>query len=151
MLVPVGSYKITAEAPGFRRTVTDAQALDINQSLRTDVKMEVGSTTETVQVEANAVHVETQVATLRQTVSGSQIQEAPSKDRNVLDLARLSPGVIPNVSGNGTFSIAGERGDSVTQAGDHRYFLQHPQPRPFGQISGTADPRILQFTARWTF
>jgi outer membrane receptor protein involved in Fe transport len=113
-LVPVGAYRVTGEARGFRKTVVEAQSLDINESLRVDVRLEVGSPSEVVEVSANVVHVETQVATLLQTVAGAQIQEAPIKDRNVLDLALLAPGVIPNLSGNGTFSIAGERGDSVT-------------------------------------
>src|SRR5271154_6918726 len=51
LLLPVGSYRVTAEAQGFRKTVTAPQKLEINQSLKVDVKLEVGSTNETVQVE----------------------------------------------------------------------------------------------------
>jgi outer membrane receptor protein involved in Fe transport len=120
LLVPVGSYKVTAEARGFRKAVTDAHSLDINESLRLDLKMEVGSAAETVEVVADASRVETVNATLRQAVTGTQIQNAPLKDRNVLDLALTAPGVIPNLSSTGgastrgTFSVAGGRGDSVT-------------------------------------
>jgi hypothetical protein len=114
LLVPVGSYKVTAEARGFRKAVTDAHSLDINESLRLDLKMEVGSAAETVEVVADASRVETVNATLRQAVTGVQIQNAPLKNRNVLDLALTAPGVIPAVAGAGTFSVAGGRGDSVT-------------------------------------
>ena len=116
LLLPVGSYKVTAEAQGFRTSVTSAQKLDINQSLKIDVKLEVGTTTETVQVEANASGVETVVATLGSVVSGSQIAEAPLNGRNVMDLATLLPGVIPAQDGGSAahFNISGGRGDSVT-------------------------------------
>ncbi len=116
LLLPVGNYRVTAEAQGFRKSVTSAQKLDINQSLKIDVKLEVGTTTETVQVEANASGVETVVATLGSVVSGSQIAEAPLDGRNVFDLATLLPGVIPAQDGGSAahFNVAGGRGDSVT-------------------------------------
>src|SRR5690242_17846381 len=59
LLLPIGTYKVTVEHAGFRKTMTDASQLDINQSLRVDVRLEVGATTDTVQVEANAAIVET--------------------------------------------------------------------------------------------
>ncbi len=114
--LPVGNYRVSAEAQGFRKSVTSAQKLEINQSLKIDVKLEVGTTSETVQVEANASGVETVVATLGSVVSGSQISEAPLDGRNVFDLATLLPGVIPAQDGgsHAHFNVAGGRGDSVT-------------------------------------
>jgi hypothetical protein len=116
LLLPVGTYRVTAEAQGFRKSVMSPQKLDINQSLKIDVKMEVGTTNETVQVEANASGVETVVATLGSVISGNQISEAPLNGRNVMDLATLLPGVIPAQDGGGAahFNIGGGRGDSVT-------------------------------------
>src|SRR5437762_1515473 len=87
LLLPIGMYKVSAEAQGFRKAATAAQQLDINQSLRVDVKLEIGSTTETVMVEANAPLVETANATLGSAVVGAQILDAPLNGRNVLDLA----------------------------------------------------------------
>lgn len=116
LLLPIGSYKVSAEAKGFRKTVTAAQRLEINQSLKVDVKLEVGSTAEVVQVEANASGVETVNATIANSVTGTQISEAPLNGRNVMDLATMLPGVIPAVAGGtqAAFSVAGGRGDSVT-------------------------------------
>src|SRR5580658_3080630 len=116
LLLPVGTYRVSAEAQGFRKSVTSVQKLEINQSLKIDVKLEVGTTSETVQVEANASGVETVVATLGSVISGSQISEAPLDGRNVLDLATLLPGVIPAQDGgsHAHFNVAGGRGDSVT-------------------------------------
>ena len=120
LLLPVGNYQVTAEAQGFRKAVLSTEKLDINQSLKIDVKLEVGTTNETVQVEANASGVETVIATLGGVVAGAQISEAPLNGRNVMDLATLLPGVIPAVGGPTTtaggtgFSIAGSRTDSIT-------------------------------------
>ena len=120
LLLPIGAYTVAAEAPGFRRTVTGGEKLEINQSLKVDVKLEVGQTTETVQVEANASGVETVNSTLGASVTSTQIVKAPLNGRNVMDLAKLLPGVIPAVAGPTTtaggtgFSIAGARTDSIT-------------------------------------
>jgi len=121
LLLPIGAYTVAAEAQGFRRIVTGNQQLEINQSLKVDLKLEVGATTETVQVEANASGVETVNSTLGASVTTSQIVKAPLNGRNVMDLATLLPGVIPGVAGTSTtaggtsFSIAGASGRSRSQ------------------------------------
>ncbi len=115
--LPIGSYTVTVEGPGFRKAVSNPQALEINRSLRIDVSLEVGAVTETVQVAAQASGVETVNATLGQSVTTQAIVNMPLNGRNVLDLALLQPGVTPTNSRSGsagTFSIAGSKSDSVT-------------------------------------
>jgi hypothetical protein len=120
-LVPIGAYTVSVQAGGFRKSIAGPQELEINQSLKVDVSLEVGPTSETVQVEGNASRVETVNATLGHSVTSAQIVNAPLNGRNVLGLALLEPGVIPsNVGGAGIdatgagFSVAGGRQDSVT-------------------------------------
>src|SRR5713101_6091277 len=93
--LPIGSYKVTVEREGFAKTVTDTQALDINQTMRIDIRMKVGAISETVSVEARAAQVETANATLGATVTGATIQNLPLNGRNTLDLALTQPGVVP--------------------------------------------------------
>ncbi|MDQ2945552.1 MAG: carboxypeptidase-like regulatory domain-containing protein [Acidobacteriota bacterium] len=116
--VPIGSYRVNVEHPGFSRVVTDPQVLNIGASLRMDVKLTVGATTETVQVQGQASGVETVNATLGSSVTSRPIVNMPLNGRNVLDLALLQPGVTQQRPGGGpggfTFSIAGSRTDSVT-------------------------------------
>ena len=118
LLLPIGSYQVEAEAPGFRKTVVMAEQLEINQSLKVDLKLEIGSATEIVQVQETAAAVETVSSTLGQSVTGSQITAAPLNGRNVMSLATLLPGVIPvpgqTTAGGTGFSVAGSRPDSVT-------------------------------------
>jgi len=117
LLLPVGSYRVSAEAPGFRKSVITTQRLEVNQSIKVDVKMEVDQTTETVQVEANATSVETVSPTITNTITATQIINAPLNGRNIMDLALSLPGVTPSsttATGAGSFSIAGGRPDSIT-------------------------------------
>jgi hypothetical protein len=120
--LPIGSYTVAAEHEGFRKAVTAPQQLEINQSLRIDAKLNVGSVAEVVNVEAVAAQVETVSPTVGGTVTGAPIQGLPLNGRNVLDLAFTQPGVVPSsgspFSGNGVpagaFSIAGGHDNSVT-------------------------------------
>src|SRR5262245_3884468 len=116
LLLPIGTYTVTANMPGFQRAVTKPEKLEINQSLRVDIRMVVGARTEEVLVEEGIVHIETLSPTSGGTITSNQIATMPLNGRNTLDLALLSPGVIPSTAGGGTgtFSVAGGRQDSVT-------------------------------------
>jgi len=125
--LPVGTYTLTVEHDGFSKVVTEAESLDINQALRIDVHMKVGSLTDVVRVEAQAAQVETISPTIGGTVTGAPIQNLPLNGRNTLDLALTQPGVVPIADDLGTYgtsnggsngfagiSVAGGRGDSVS-------------------------------------
>jgi len=115
-LLSIGTYTVSAEQAGFQKAVTKPEKLEINQSLRIDIKMTVGGRAEEVLVEEGVSHVETITPTLGMSVTANQIQNMPLNGRNTLDLALLQPGVIPSTAGGntGTFSVAGGRQDSVT-------------------------------------
>src|ERR1700736_5631541 len=117
LALPIGNYKVTAEHGGFRTIISDEHKLLINQSLRIDLTMQVGSTNQKIEVQANAAAVETVDATLGQSVTSRQLINMPLNGRDVLDLALLQPGVTESNDDNlgaGNFSIAGGRTDSVT-------------------------------------
>jgi hypothetical protein len=120
--LPVGDYTVSVQRQGFRSATTAQSKLEINQTLKLDVKLEVGATTETITVESTTGAVETINPTLGSTVSERTVQDMPLNGRNALDLALLQPGVLPadnpaNGSG-GTggmqFSVGGGRSDSNT-------------------------------------
>ena len=125
--LPIGIYTVTVERKGFSTTVTDPQELTINQSLRIDVHVELGSVKQVVEVQSDSAQVETVNPTIGGTVTGKPIQELPLNGRNTLDLGLTQPGVVPApTTGYGTsnggdanngyngISIAGGRADSVT-------------------------------------
>lgn len=120
--LPIGDYRVKVERQGFKTTETIAYKLEINQVLRVDVTIPVGTTSEVVTVEGTATTVETVNPTMGSTVSEMEIHNAPLNGRNALDLALLQPGVLPadNPGNGGTasastaFSIGGGRNDSNT-------------------------------------
>ncbi|HWZ99996.1 MAG TPA: carboxypeptidase-like regulatory domain-containing protein [Candidatus Dormibacteraeota bacterium] len=106
-LIPVADYDVTVTAPGFRKAdFTSVHAL-VGNTITLDVKLEVGSTSQTVQVESsgNEVQINTQDATLGNTIVAEQITQLPMEGRNVLSLLTLQPGVTPDGS------VAGARSD----------------------------------------
>lgn len=120
--LPIGKYSVSAEREGFAKAVTGVQELQINQALRIDVHLKVGSLAETVTVEALAAQVETVSPTIGGTVTGAPIQNLPLNGRDTLDLALTQPGVLPSsgspFAGNGVptgkFTIAGGHDNSVS-------------------------------------
>ncbi len=115
--LPIGAYKVKVEQEGFKTAETISYTLEINQVLKIDVRLVLGTKNEIVEVTGEAAQVETVNPTLGASVTGEAIQELPLNGRNVLDLALLQPGVMPHNpddTGAGTFNIAGARADSVT-------------------------------------
>ncbi len=116
--LPIGSYKVTVTAPGFEQTtVASRTSLEINETLRIDVQLQVGRVSGQVTVESNASPVETENQTVGSTVTGQAIFELPLNGRNTLDLLGTQPGVTPSNPDNGSagnYSIGGQRTDSVT-------------------------------------
>ena len=115
--LPIGQYQVTVEQAGFRKQTFEHQALQINQSLRLNAQLQIGALSETVEVTGQAPNVETESETVGSSVIGETIQRAPLNGRNVLDLAKLQPGVTEtngDSTAAGTYSVAGGRSDSVT-------------------------------------
>ncbi len=116
--LPIGHYEVSAEAAGFSKSLTrPANPLEINQTLRADLTLEVGSPTTSITIESQANSVETGNSTVGGTVSGEAIFELPLNGRDTLDLLASQPGVTPtnpDSGAAGNYSIGGGRTDSVT-------------------------------------
>jgi hypothetical protein len=116
--LPIGNYEVSAVTTGFSKAVArPANALEINQTLRVDIALEVGTTTTQITIESQASTVETENTTVGGTVTGQAIFELPLNGRNTLDLLATQPGVTPtnpDSGAAGAYSIGGGRTDSVT-------------------------------------
>ncbi|HXY49524.1 MAG TPA: carboxypeptidase regulatory-like domain-containing protein [Terriglobales bacterium] len=122
--LPIGVYRITARREGFRTLETATPPLEINQTFRADLRLQLGTATEQVLVEARASGVETVNPTIGQSITSRPIVDLPLNGRNVLSLALLQPGVTednPDDTGagsisqnGGNFNVAGGRSDSIT-------------------------------------
>ncbi|MBV9499477.1 MAG: TonB-dependent receptor [Acidobacteriaceae bacterium] len=116
--LPIGLYSVTAEAPGFKSvTVNSTSPLEINQTLRIDLTLQIGQVSSAIEVQSNVSPVETENQTIAATVTGQAIFELPLNGRNTLDLLKTQPGVTPtnpDSGAAGSYSIGGQRTDSVT-------------------------------------
>src|SRR5437660_5886204 len=100
LALPVGNYKLTATAPGFAVfTATDID-LKVNDQLRFDVSLQVGSVQEQVSVSANAVRVETETTQLGDVIDSKKMLALPLNGRSYIDLLGLQAGVVPVTSGS---------------------------------------------------
>ncbi|MGA7524615.1 MAG: TonB-dependent receptor [Acidobacteriaceae bacterium] len=115
--LPVGTYTLTVVAKGFKTYTQSGIALVAGQQARVVVTLQVGSATQTVQVAANALQVNTTSASLRTEISTTQLQQLPLNTRDTLQLITLVPGVgdatlpaaVTNQRDGPTFSVNGSR------------------------------------------
>ncbi len=107
----IGAYSLTVEASGFRKSVRDTIDLHVNNHLRIDAKMEVGSMAETVTVSGEIIPVNTESPELSGLINGTQIREMPLPNRNFMGLTLLVPGVT--YTGGREISFGGLSGNPM--------------------------------------
>ena len=93
-LIPA-EYRVEVEAKGFRRGLVDNVKALIGKPTEANVQLEVGASTEIVEVQASArdAVVNTQDATLGNVFESTQITQLPLESRSLIDLLSLQPGV----------------------------------------------------------
>ncbi len=91
--IPPGVYSVTAEIRGFEKTVRTGIRLDVNQNATADIRLKVSSSSQTVEVNAQAQALDAQDATTGLVVDRKFINDLPLVDRYVMDLTMLTPGV----------------------------------------------------------
>jgi hypothetical protein len=90
-IVP-GDYLVRIEAKGFK-TSSLPLVVQVGNTASGSVKMQLGQESQVVEVQGNAVAVNTEQATVQGVLTLSQIENLPVNGRNFLDLAQLEPGV----------------------------------------------------------
>ena len=96
--VPPGIYKITVEAAGFKTVTNTGVTANAGTIAHVDFKLQIGKTSEVVEVTAEAAAVNTEDSKLAITVGATQIANLPLNGRNVYDLMQMAPGAV-NVTG----------------------------------------------------
>jgi carboxypeptidase family protein len=118
-LLPVGRYTLTVEASNFKRHVARGVALELDQKVKFDVRLEVGQLTEfvTSDVANSAPLIRTETAEAGEVIENKRIVELPLNGRLFLQLAQLTPGVVENVRGGFGQQLAGISGPRITVMG----------------------------------
>ena len=117
-----GFYNIRVEQPGFRAAVENNIELQVQQTARVDFTLQVGQLSESIEVAASAVQLNTDDATVGTVIENKRIVDLPLNGRDYLQLIALSPNVSSGFADGGQsdsrqggtrsqeqFSIAGQR------------------------------------------
>jgi hypothetical protein len=100
-LIP-GRYRIDAEKTGFKRIARPEIVVEVGQSARIDLTMQVGEVTQTVEVSGETPQLQLETSSLGQVVEERKANELPLNGRNVFNLISLAPSVVPQGSAGGT-------------------------------------------------
>ncbi|WP_031497116.1 TonB-dependent receptor [Bryobacter aggregatus] len=113
--LPRGEYSINVTAQGFRELHLGPLQLTVGQQLTVRPKLEIGSVSETVEVEGTPPPVVTSTSSVSQLMDSKRIEQLPLNGRNALQLVALLPGVVNAGTGGqfgatqSTFSTSGGR------------------------------------------
>jgi hypothetical protein len=117
--VPPGQYSVSAEAQGFEKMIRTGITLNVSENATANLTLKVASAKQTVEVQSQAQHLDTEDAMTGQVVNRRFINDLPLVDRYVLDFTELGPGMnnqsdTNSVGDTGTNFISnGERGASA--------------------------------------
>ena len=161
--LPIGHYRLVAEAKGFQRYVQDGITLDVNETAVVTIRLTVGAPTQQIEVRADAPLIEGTITSLGKTVEEREVLDLPLNGRNFSQLGLLQPGVVPITPGlaqaggslrNGQpYAVNGQRPESNNflidgadnfNSVDGGFVLQPP-------IDAIAEFRILTHTANAEF
>ena len=100
--VPPGTYNITVVKTGFSKFVITAKQVNVGSPVTANATLEVGAASQTVEVAATGVELQTTNATIGNTVTGVALESLPTLGRDVSTFVTLQPGISPDGSVAGT-------------------------------------------------
>jgi outer membrane receptor protein involved in Fe transport len=114
-LLPPGVYEVSVEQAGFRRALVSDIKLEVDQTARIDVVLQVGAISEEVTVSEVEPLVQTDTSTVGQVIDQQKVSQLPLNQRNFLAFTLLVPGAqLPsdgsqNSTQGGSISVNGAR------------------------------------------
>ena len=174
--LPGGIYEVRVQSANFKEFVSTGVEVHVATTTSVNATLEIGSNTEQVTVQADAVQVETSSAAVGEVISGTQVRELPLNGENFVGLTQLSPGVSAasnydgtgkGLSGGVNFSVNGNPytnnlflvdGVNNNDVGSNRTILVYPAVdtiaefkmirNSFGAEYGQASGAIISITTR---
>jgi hypothetical protein len=108
-------YSLHVEAAGFKQEVLSDVVVQVDQITHVDASLQIGSVAETIEVTGQAIPLlESDRSTLSNVIDSEVVSNIPLNGRQYLDLALLTPGVLPSSTGTqgGGFNVSGARSQS---------------------------------------
>jgi len=118
--VPVGPYEISVNQPGFKRFLRKDITVDLNTVIGVDIALQLGGSTEVVEVTGEAPVIDTTTTQLGAVVGSREVTELPLNTRDTYQLLQLQPGVQSQLGNDlfygsdkpGVVTVNGGRGRS---------------------------------------
>lgn len=122
-----GIYELKVEQSGFKTARLDNIKLEVQQTARLDVAMEVGLVSETVAITTNSALLNAENTTVGTVIENKIVTELPLNGRQYLNLVALSPNanVLAPAAGQAGARQGGERAQQAISAGGQRIFFDY--------------------------
>jgi hypothetical protein len=117
-VVPVGKYELEVSSSGFRPYKKIGLAIDVNSALQIDATMQIGGSTQTVEVNDSVVTIQMSDTEIGETISSQHVAEVPLNGRSYTDLLATQAGVSPVTTGGASNSSSGGGFGTVPVAGN---------------------------------
>jgi len=107
-----GQYQLTVHKPGFKQVDFLGLVVNVQDHIEQNFRLQVGSVSESVTVEASAATLNTTDATVSTVVDRQFAENLPMNGRSFQTLIQLTPGVVlttSNIQDSGQFSVNGQR------------------------------------------
>ena len=99
--LPPGTYRVTVQSQGFQKSIVDNIGVVVAQQARADVSMKPGAVSESVEVQASEVALDTDSSSVSQLVSEKQVNQLPINNRNWLNLLFVGAGAVQTTGEQG--------------------------------------------------
>ena len=113
--VQPGQYQLTVKKNGFKQVDFLSLVVNVQDHIEQNFRLQLGSVSESVTVEANTISVNTESASVGTVVDRNLVESLPLNGRSFNTLLQLTPGVViapTNSYSPGQFSIGGQRTDA---------------------------------------
>ncbi len=114
--LPAGRYTVTVKNSGFETYVANGVILNVAEKHSLDVQLKPGKASETVEVTAENIQIQTTTAEESGTVTGEQVRELALNNRNFEQLVLLEPGVSNQLGDEPGFGLSSNTVISINGA-----------------------------------
>src|SRR5439155_21394712 len=122
-LLPVGVYSVTAEKQGFQLVKRSDIQLNVADVIRVDLELVLGQVTQTVEVKAAAVTLQTESAAVTQLIAQRQVNELPLNGRNFVQFLLLGAGAVQTHGEQADMRVG--KGDAISINGQRPTSLNY--------------------------
>jgi hypothetical protein len=166
--VEPGEYTVRFAAKGFRASVVNQIKVEVLKSATVNITLEVGSTSEVIEVVASGVELQTTDASIGTTFSGDALLRLPAQQRSITAILLMQPGVSPamptqakdDINGGQVAGAAPDQTTFFVDGGDATSDLEgtnnyvsppgEPQPAPFIAVPAESVQEFRLVTANPT-